>query len=36
MCPKCKNQLVWRCEECKGVSRKYSCIGCGYSNNKSI
>ena len=35
MCPKCKDRLIWRCEECKGVSRKYSCGNCGYSDNKA-
>jgi Zn-ribbon RNA-binding protein len=29
-CPNCQNQKIWRCEECKGSSKKYSCPTCGY------
>jgi len=29
-CPKCRNVRIWRCEGCKGKSKKYRCPECGY------
>lgn len=29
-CPKCNGEKIWRCEECKGKSKKYRCNICGY------
>ncbi|MFI5422357.1 MAG: zinc finger domain-containing protein [Candidatus Nitrosopolaris sp.] len=30
ICPKCKTEKIWRCEQCKGKLNKYQCVGCGY------
>jgi len=32
-CPNCKNEKIWRCEECKAKSKKYHCRGCGYKSH---
>jgi predicted RNA-binding Zn-ribbon protein involved in translation (DUF1610 family) len=29
-CPKCKTEIIWRCEQRKGKLIKYQCVGCGY------
>jgi predicted RNA-binding Zn-ribbon protein involved in translation (DUF1610 family) len=29
-CPRCKNARIWRCEGCKGKSKKYRCTVCGH------
>ena len=30
ICPKCKTEKIWRCEQCKGKLNKYQCVGCGH------
>ena len=29
-CPKCRGGIIWRCEGCKGRSKKYRCSICGH------
>ncbi len=29
-CPRCTEQLIWRCEYCREFARVYTCSKCGF------
>ncbi len=29
-CPSCGVAIIWRCEKCKNIGRKYVCPNCGF------